>query len=151
MRKKVFAVLCAAGMLFGTARAEVDISGLSYAELVTLQEQVTKQIMLTDQWQEVRVPAGAYLIGREIPAGKWTMAPQKGQTAIVMLGWELNDVGTSFDHWAERVQITDHTDSYAEYNPVESVSWELKDGMYLVIEDCSVIFTPYAGPSFSFK
>lgn len=153
MMKKIVSILAAAALICSTAMAEINLAGMSYDELIALQAQVTRQIMLTDKWQEVKVPAGVYQVGVEIPAGKWTIKPVNGQTAMVKVGTKLDESGKDFEYRAQLSyeQITSPTDSYSKYNQIDSVTFDLKDGQYIIIDSSPVIFTPYAGPSFSFK
>lgn len=156
--KKLVAVGLALIMVFtvSVVFAEgIDLSGMTIEELAQLKDRCQMEIMKSDKWQEVTVPAGFYQIGKEIPAGHWTIKPVKGDTAIVKWGTAIDDSGADIDIWnskfAHTEQITSPTDSYAKYNNVESVSWDLKEGEYIKIEDSAVVFSPYAGVSFSFK
>ena len=152
--KKLFALILTAVFLCSTAyAAEIDLSGLSFAELLELQQRVIMAMWETDEWQEVTVPAGAYEIGKDIPAGHWTITPVDGQTARVCWGSKLDSSGTEIDYSDTLAleHITSPTDSYAKYNDVASVSWKLTDGSYLVIENASVVFTPFTGHSLGFK
>lgn len=153
MMKKIAAIVAAAALICTTAMAEINLSGMSYEELIALQAQVTRQIMLTDKWQEVRVPAGVYQVGVEIPAGKWTIRPIDGDTAMIKVGTKLDAGGKDFDYHdlLSHEQITSPKDGYYKYNKIETVTLELQEGQYIIIDSAPVIFTPYAGPSFNFK
>lgn len=133
----------------------IDLSGMTIEELVALQERCQLEIMKSDKWQEVTVPAGVYQIGKEIPAGHWTIKPVDGDTAELYWGTALDGSKAGLDLWNSEFtnseQITSPTASYAKYNNIESVSWELRDGDYLIIQSSAVVFTPYAGVSFTFK
>lgn len=136
---------------FQSALADVDLSGMSFDELVALRNQIDQALLASDGWQEVSVPAGVYHIGEDIPAGKWTIRPADGQTTEVYYGAGLKNGGSSIDDVYDVVQITSPDDSYAEYNDVASVSWTLEDGSYIKVESSSVVFTPFSGNAFSFK
>ena len=151
--KKVAAAIALAAMLAAPARAEIDLSGMSLAELIELQQRVTMAMWGTEEWQEVTVPAGAYEIGKDIPAGYWTIRPVDGETAEVQWGSALDISGTDIGFRARYAyeQITSPTDIYAKYNNIDSVSWDLTDGTFIVIQSSAVVFTPFAGHSFEFK
>lgn len=154
--KKVACILLVFCLFSSVAIAEsIDLSGMTIEELVALQERCQLEIMKSDKWQEVTVPAGVYQIGKEIPAGHWTIKPIDGETAEVSWGTALDESKAGIDTWNTRFvnfeQITSPTASYAKYNNIESVSWELRDGDYLIIQSSAVVFTPYAGVSFTFK
>jgi len=134
-----------------SALADVDLSGMSFDELVALKSHIDLALMSSDEWQEVSVPAGLYRIGEDIPAGKWTIRPSDGHTAEVYYGVGLKDGGSRIDDRYSFEQITSPTDSYAEYNDIEFVNWTLEDGAYIMIESSSVVFTPFSGNAFSFK
>ena len=126
---------------------------MSFSELLALREQVNAALWASDDWQSVTVPAGIYVIGREIPAGRWTIRPVDGHTANISIGDTLDASKTALDYMGVYgfEQITSPSASYSQYNTIESVSWDLTDGYYLAIDNASVIFEPYIGPSFSFN
>lgn len=150
MKRLVLAVLCAV-LLIGSACAEVDLSGMSFSDLLALKERINLALFQCDEWQEVKVPAGMYKIGTDIPAGKWVISPIDGETARVYWGEGTTSGGTEIDDEYAYEQITSPNDSYAKYNKVESVMWELANGTYLLIQDSPVIFTPFTGISLGFK
>lgn len=135
------------------AASGVDISGLSFDELLALKQEINLALWASDEWQEVTVPAGVYEIGRDIPAGKWTIRPVDGDTASLYLGSALDESKTAISSAAFMAyeQITSPTDSYHKINNIEFVSWELTEGTYLVINSSAVIFTPFAGLDLGFK
>ena len=53
--------------------AAAELTGLSFDELVELQQEVTAEIMSRPEWKEVTVPAGEWLIGEDIPAGYYSI------------------------------------------------------------------------------
>lgn len=137
MKKLATLILILALILVPAARAEIDLSGMSFDELVDLQRQVTAAIMQTDEWQEVEVPAGYYEVGVDIPAGRWTIAPA--------------NYGLFFCFYESLQEALD--DGYAIYYEAleekETYTVIVKEGMGLQLTDAA-IFTPYA-PAFSFK
>ena len=140
------------------AHAEIDLSGMTLAELLELQQRVTMAMWETEEWQEVEVPIGVYEIGVDIPAGHWTISAGVGPYTIdITLGKKLDQTGKGID-WADQIYSTHlaNKDSYmnsmfsGQY--AESTDLELTEGTYLIVENGSLIFTPYAGkPSLGFK
>lgn len=57
------------------ALAEVELSTMSFDELVALREQVDMAIMESDEFKEVEVPIGDWIVGKHIPAGEYTVKP----------------------------------------------------------------------------
>lgn len=137
-------------LLSSVAIADVDVSGLSYDELVDLVNKAQYEMMKTDKWEEVVVPEGIYIIGRDIPAGRWTIsAPPKVYVIYVYVGKTMYDeFSVNFDSMTGL-----HGTQYSLYKEgdTSSITYDLKDGMILQIKSGSGIFTPYTGNGFSFK
>lgn len=149
--KKVLALVIVIVALFtSSAFTEIDLSSMTFEELVKLQNEINAALWASDEWQSVKVPAGVYKIGLEIPAGKWVVRPVDGQTGIIKVGVNLreNKMDVDYPYWSE--QITSPTDSYAKYNKIEEVVVTLESG-YVIIESCPMIFEPYSAPTFFFK
>ena len=115
----------------------VDISGLTYDQLLALQKEVQAALWASPEWKEIRVPAGVYRIGEEIPAGRYAITAEK-------FGWlylgNLNRDKTAVDDSA-----------FADFNQAliddgETVTWTLPEGKYLQLEIPAVFTLP---PSFS--
>lgn len=157
--KKLFSLLMVFVLLLQIpiVMAEVDISGLSYEELVSLVNEAQLQMMKTEKWQEVEVPAGTYLIGRDIPAGHWTIkvVPAFGKSIDLYWSDVVNENGQGVPRRGGSFYTTEEIVSenfvFGAEGRVQSVSWELRDGHYLCIDGGSAIFTPFAGNSFTFK
>lgn len=73
--KKVFAVvlvsllcLCSIGYASG-----IDLTGLSFDELIQLRKEIDLLIFGSEEYKEVSVPAGDYVIGEDIPAGTYSL------------------------------------------------------------------------------
>lgn len=146
-------VLCLLAVPIFSNAESIDLSGMTFAELVKLQERVTMAMWKSDDWQEVTVPAGLYTVGVEIPAGKWTVtATPNAYSADVTIGTELNETKSAISFMGERKNYSLYgVDNWA-YNEsrANSCTVTLKEGMYISI-GATVVFTPYAGPGFSFK
>lgn len=135
MKKLTTLILALALILAPAALAEIDLSGMSFDELVDLQRQITAAIMQTDEWQEVEVPAGTYVVGDDIPAGRWTIKAATDEGSAVTLAGPNNH-----PYYAEFLDLDENV----------AVNWTFEDGMTLEIEYGPAIFTPYTA-AFSFK
>ena len=114
----------------------IDLSDMSFEELLNLQEMITKKLWESDGWQEVEVPVGVYKVGEEIPAGKWTVSRATDEYTYFRVGntFEDGEVG-----W-----YTVTADLETSTNII------IEDGQYIEVSYFPVVFTPYS-VSFSFK
>ena len=72
--KKLLALILALVLVSSAALAEsVDLSGLSFDDLLNLQQRVNAALWASDEWISASVPIGLYEIGVDIPAGHWTV------------------------------------------------------------------------------
>lgn len=154
MKRILAAVICllmlAALPVIGCA--DVDLSGMTYDELVALKDKINLAIWNSDEWQEVEVPQGVWEVGADIPAGKWTIKPRESADTKVVVGDELKDGGTDVNVNAWE-RITSASNKYFEPNS-DVTEWtiELENGDYVKIESGYAIFSPYSGkPTLGFK
>ncbi len=155
--KRFFALFLVLLSFTGTVYADtIDLSGMTYEELVSLKEKINLAIWESQEWQEVTVPQGVWKVGEDIPAGHWTIKAAGGMFTFITIGTILDE--TKRDISYDGIRIAERIDfpySTYDYDPMESLTeadFELQDGMYIVIDYASAIFTPYAGkPSLGFK
>lgn len=153
--KKLLCILLLVCMTATAAAESVDLSGLSYADLVALKDRINLAIWNSQEWQEVTVPQGVWIVGEDIPAGTWDVKCATDKYADVYYGNELREDGVSVKinqrFYHEIVVSTD----YRRYEPGKDrdvLTIEIREGDYVVIEDSSVIFMPTAGkPDLGFK
>lgn len=157
--KRIIALVLVLLSLVPAASGEstFDLSSMTYEELVALKEQINLAIWNSQEWQEVEVPQGVWVVGEDIPAGKWTIkAPDNVSTAaIVWWGNKLDDSGVALS-WDGSLYVSE-----CLYNPASflysagdatEVTWQLNEGEYIIVDDGIALFTPYAGkPSLGFK
>lgn len=55
----------------------IDLSALSYAQLVDLQQRISAEIVTRPEWKEVTVPSGTWTVGKDIPAGEYSISATK--------------------------------------------------------------------------
>ena len=156
MKKIIAMILVLVVCIGGCAFAEVDLSGMTYEELVSLKDQINLAIWNSKEWQEVVVPIGVWEVGKDIPAGHWTVKAAYS-TASVQINWGdyLDDSGQNI-RWKGTYELYNTVYGkeywgYDEGDPTE-YSFEVKNGQYIVIENSSALFTPYSGkPDLGFK
>ena len=90
------AILMVIVLIVSVSIADVDISGLSYGDLLTLQKELTKEIMSRPEWKEVVVPAGTWKVGEDIPAGTYSFRIYNGNSVVIHLwGAAVDDFDTN--------------------------------------------------------
>ncbi len=155
MKKILF---CSRALSFGLAcslalspllpsRADgVDLSDMSFDELVALRDQIDMAIWSSAEWQEVEVPEGIYQVGKDIPAGHWSIRPIDQYYMNIYYFDILDSIGKGPGPGA-KLFIQDisksGTDGFGGI-VLEYTDLDMVDGMYFY---CSgpVVFSPYAG------
>ncbi len=117
-----------------------DVSGLSFSELRQLLVNVKKALWACEEWKEVKVPAGVYTIGEDIPAGQWSIQAPSGTFVTVGYGSRLDDTGTglersSIEYWGNLSGESD--------NMLHQLDIILSEDHYLVLLG-ACYFYPYA-------
>lgn len=153
--KRLFVLFLSLFLIIGSAAADpVDLSGMSFDELVALRDQLNLAIWNSQEWQEVTIPAGVWKVGEDIPAGHWHITlPGSLSTTTVYYFEKLDKAGLSFDPLAyfyfDILSTPDMESAGFSYGP--SVDIAMTAGWYF-LNDMPVIFTPYAGkPDLGFK
>ena len=144
MKKLLTIILAMAMFLPVVSLAELpDISGLSFDELVQLKDQISLAMWNSQEWQEVTVPAGVWVVGEDIPEGHWSIRPTDGNIEFVSYSSEVNSKGRPsgniyFNHALVSITHPQHDEAW------NSIDFDMKSGWYFVC-DGTVIFTPYTG------
>lgn len=159
MKKRIIAGLMAGALLAGgVASADVDLSGMSYDELVALKDQINLAIWDSEEWQEVTVPQGIWVVGEDIPAGTWTVkCLDDAYRTEICWGDVLTEDGTSVRNKNRGdIFIYIYNPNHGLYDTGEPTEYTftLQDGDYVEVayDEDAAVFTPYAGkPSLGFK
>ena len=154
--KKFFVLLLSVLILSSgiSAAEDIDLSGLSFEQLVALRERLNLAIWSSREWQEVTVPAGVWVIGQDIPAGHWSIRVA-GDCDVILVSYfdKLDDAGLSVGSGAYLFNQTIATPGLSGFGEVnaETMDIDMQDGWFFKC-DGAVIFTPYAGkPDLGFK
>ena len=131
--KKVLCVLLVIALVGAAAYAAIDLSGMSFEELLDLKARVDKALWASDELQKVLVPSGDYVIGDDIPAGRWTIFVSGSDSSYVHIEDEKGG----------------YVDSYYLTNG-ERANVTLKDG-YVIELNGQIFFTPYTGAALGFR
>lgn len=143
MKRIVSVILMIVLCIGGIASADVDLSGMTFEELLELQQKVNDALFSSDEWIEVEVPLGVWDIGKDIPAGRYELSasPKAGSYRMPYVSYYL-----------ERHENGSPNKLRGSYRIEEgnTLVIDLYEGNVIKIEDRSVIFRKYV-PSFSFK
>ena len=70
--KRIIALCLVTFLVFGCALAE--LSDLSFDELIVANRQIVNEIMSRPEWKETAVPSGEWVVGKDFPAGTYSIA-----------------------------------------------------------------------------
>ena len=154
--KKLFVLILALVLCCSSAYASsIDLSGMTFDELVALREQLNLAIWNSQEWQEVTVPAGVWKVGEDIPAGSWTIVPVSSSVSVYYCD-RLDEYGVKMAYDANGKDWIINADKKQDgswkysYYP-HQLDLDLADNMYLILSG-TVVFTPYTGkPDLGFK
>lgn len=146
----VFLLSC---MICTSLAADFDLSGLSFDELVALKEQLNLAIWNSEEWQEVTVPQGVWVVGEDIPEGHWTISAADGASCGISWGTTLDESGDDIEDYIDYESIVSPSYRYYEANSDRTqIDYVLEAGQYIVISRGSAVFSPFSGkPSLGFK
>lgn len=144
-----------AGTVPADSNGLLDLSGMSYNDLVALKNKINLALWASDDWQEVSVPSGVYTVGENIPAGKWTIRADDDQNVLVYWGDTLDASGVSLSWEGDFYELADlysPSNMFYKTGDKTEVTYTLKDGQYLIVDNGIAVFTPYSGsPDLGFK
>lgn len=123
---------------------EIDLTALTWEELLELKSAITLEQLTRDEWEEVEVPQGVYKVGEDIPAGKWTVTCKTGRNCYLEFGEALREDGHSVSWRGTHDLVYIYKDAGSDGKQTE-YTFEAKDGYYIVIDDSPATFTPYTG------
>lgn len=157
----IIAVLVMACVL--TASAEdvtYDLKNLSLAELIEVRDLVQQYMWASDEFQSVTVPQGIWVVGEDIPAGKWNVKCAHGEGYMMRqckIQWGGKPDADGFISLSQRKgEITLNDQENPDYNKGSLTEYvlELVNGDYVSINDAygKAVFSTYTGkPNLGFK
>ncbi len=145
------AILLLSVPAFASPVDEIDLSVLSWEELMELKKEIILEQWKRDEWQEVDVPQGVWIVGEDIPAGKWTVRCKAGFSCYFQVGEKLSDNGHGVSWSGVHDLVYIYKDSTDEGRMTE-YTFDAVDGYYIVIDSAPATFTPFSGkPDLGFK
>lgn len=121
-----------------------DISSLSFDELISLRQQIDMAIWASDGWQEVEVPSGVYIVGEDIPAGRWTINISDNHSDIPVCAFAV--YGTPDDFYDSHGCVSN---AYLQVGTPYNAN--IIDGQLINITGETVVFQPSLGAALGFK
>ena len=152
MKRIVAIVMVVMIVIANVAMAEIDLSGMTYDELVALKDQINKAMWECEEWQEVTVPQGVWEIGVDIPEGHWTILPEKGSFASLIIGNFRK--GATVDGSKSYVTVASEDWEYYTDDTMQQADVILEKGQFVEVsaDAGKAVFTPYSGkPDLGFK
>lgn len=155
MKKLILALILALALPV-CALADVDLSSMTFDELVALSDQINLAIWNSQEWQEVTVPQGLWKVGEDIPEGHWTIKPVDGVYSFVTYGNKLEEnekevAYGSKGYFSENI-FSPNNSIYEEGKDKLEIDIDAQVGYYIEIERGDVVFSPYTGkPKLGFK
>ena len=127
--KKIFLILFLLFILPSMAYADVDLSALTFSELLELKSSINKEIVMREEYIQATVPAGSYIVGEDIPSGSYSLSIGEGAFMAVVI---VNEHKT--------MHTLSSDSSVGKINLLEGDSVDITGG--------SVIFKKYTGLGF---
>ena len=128
-------------ILAASALAEIDLTGMTFDELLQLRADVDAAIWASDGWQEVEVMEGVYIIGEDIPEGRWAIKC-------------TNPSGGMYTLYPDKDAYLKGGASYIDlniFNGGDTVNTLFDNGQYLKLSASTFIFSPMVGADLGFK
>ena len=152
--KKLICILLLVCMTTFAAADSIDLSGMSFEELVALKERINLAIWNCQEWQEVTVPEGLYVVGEDIPEGKWTIRAATAHFTVIKFGDTLEPNGIEIaysSNYGRGDAYSPDSRHTKDSDPLE-FTFTAKKGDYVQVEYAPALFTPYTGkPDLGFK
>lgn len=148
----VSAVLLAACLVTPATAVGVDLSAMSWGELLELKAEINRELCSRDEWEQVEVPQGVWVVGEDIPEGMWTVTAGSGYALLLKWGYSLRENGNV--DWSKSPSNVEniYPANDAENGEMTQYSFEAKKGMHIQVEYATAIFTTYTGkPDLGFK
>lgn len=87
--KKIVSLFVALMLIPSFSFAETDLSSMSVDDLVSLKTAIVGELMARDEVKTVTVPAGEYIVGEDIPAGKYSVETTSSFAVLTVNEYEI--------------------------------------------------------------
>jgi len=129
--KRFLSLLLVLVLLSSFACAEnprAALADLTFEQLYLMIDVVNAEIVSRPEWKSTTVPAGDWIVGRDIPAGSYSISIIDGKTAYICVKgpatslWEtsffFSQSMTSEEYNIGRIELKDGYSVHIEYHPV---------------------------------
>ena len=142
MKRLIAILLLSVVFIFQYSFAEFDLSRMELSDLLALRGAVDTAIWNSDEWEATVLPVGAYIIGEDVPAGRWVIRAHGDGFSTVVYGEGLS----GYDHvdtLQENGRVCPSALALDSPGYTHSYRWSLIEGYMLVIRDAPVeLFRP---------
>ena len=158
-RRVLLAAVCLCASLSPVALAEIDVntidlSGLSSAELLILQNKLNAAMWESADWKQVTIQPGILKVGVDIPAGHYTITAADADVIKFRYGDTLNSGKTAVTYssnaYLSENLVSPSAKNYHS-NSVTSIDVDMQAGCYVDISLGCAVFSPYTGAAFAFS
>ena len=135
----------------GSSEHNVDLSVLESNDLLTLHKDLNLAIWESDDWKEVIVPAGVWVVGEDIPAGTWTIrcsSLDNLEFTNIEYGEQLSKSGKKIlteGKYIPSMKIWNSSIVSPGEKEETYTTLDLTNGFYLIIDSAPASFTTYTG------
>ena len=161
--RKIITIILLLCLLMPCIAEDIDLSGLTFEELAALRDRCLYEMYQREEWQEVTVPQGIWVVGKDIPAGTWTVKCADIGRDNVLMKYTIIEIGDKLDESKTSVDITsayhlvtihNQNNKYYKEGEITTYTFTVKEGYYIHIEEAfnMAVFMPYTGkPALGFK
>ena len=103
--KKILTVILLVVLTCSVAYAEMNLSSMTTEELIALQTSITKELMDRGAMKSASIPAGEYVIGKDIPAGDYSISTT--QVLVTVIYGDFNMYVVTPDDGVGKVSLKD--------------------------------------------
>lgn len=155
MKKSFMLFALALFIVLPSVSCAVNLSKMSFYDLIDLRGQIELELMNRKNWQEVLVQEGIYEVGVDIPAGHWTIMAKDGLLTHVKYGNRKKtseaDIDVRSINFRDEYLYSPNASNFDMYKNKVQTDIVMENGSYFVVKTCPCVLVPYTGkPYFEF-
>lgn len=122
-----------------------NLESMPYDELIELRRQIDVALLSSDGWREAIIPQGDYIVGKDIPAGEWSISLGSDDTSA------FGEIKLYPDEQSYLDQPILNLIKDEILQPGNTLTVRLKEGNYIVFQMCPMRIMPYTGAASLFN